>query len=44
LDKSNLITVDSTGKILSTKIDCEEFLLKQALFDKNYEKTQEYLK
>ncbi len=43
-EKSTLITIDSTGKILSTKIDSEEFLLKQALFDKNYEKTQEYLK
>ena len=43
LDKNVLVTIDSTGKILQTKIDTEEFLLKQALFDKNYEKTQQYL-
>ena len=39
-EKDEMIVLDSNGKILNLKIDPEEFLLKQALFEKNYERTK----
>ena len=42
-EKDELITFDTNSNIEKIKIDCDEFMLKSALFEKNLEKTKHYM-
>ena len=43
-ENSELLAIDTSGSLQKIKIEPREFLLKQALLDKNYEKSKTYMK